>query len=92
MISENLKMLCRSKYAKTFAKAEATVFVLATTVATYSAARIDAGSWTNPDPLREVGHYMTLGEAVIYNIPIGIAEGLLAVFMVAVFTFAAALI
>lgn len=61
---------------KKFLIADAILFILVSIYSTYSAARVDAGTWTNADPINEVGHYMTMKEAVVYNIPLGIFEGL----------------
>lgn len=68
---------------KKFAKIEAAVFCLITVASTIYAARIDNGSWTNPNPLTESGHYMTMGESLVYNIPLGIADGIVAVGLLA---------
>lgn len=61
-----------------FVKAGVCVFLLITAISTWSAAKVDNGSWTNPNPLTESGHYMTMGESIIFNIPLGIADGIVA--------------
>lgn len=56
------------------------IFVLVTVYITVDAARIDAGSWMLPYP--GSGHNMSMGESVIYNIPLGISAGLFVSFSV----------
>lgn len=61
---------------KKFIIADVLIFVFLSIYSTYTAALVDAGSWTNPDPINEAGHYMTMKEAIIYNIPLGISVGI----------------
>ena len=69
-----------------FAKAGVWIFLIITAISTWSAAKIDNGSWTNPNPLTDGGHYMTMGESIVFNIPLGISDGIVAVLMFALLT------
>ena len=68
--------------------ADIIIFILVSIYATFTAARVDAGSWTNADPINEVGHYMSMKEAVIYDIPLGISVGLVVAGFILAFYFA----
>lgn len=61
---------------------ESAIFVIVAAISTYRAAKVDAGSFINDDPIHDVGHYMGMGEAIWRNIPLGIFEGLLAVLVI----------
>lgn len=63
------------------------IFIVVSVYGTISAAIVDAGSWTNANPLHEAGHAMTLRESIIHNIPLGISEGLVVAALLLFFVF-----
>lgn len=65
------------------AKICAAVFTAATIISTLHAAAIDAGIIINKGPLPGSENYMGFGEAVLFNIPVGIPDGVLAAAVVA---------
>lgn len=61
------------------------IFILVSSYITVDAARVDAGSWTLP--YSGGGHNMSMSEAIIFNIPLGISAGLFVSFAVLFFVY-----
>ena len=63
------------------------IFIAVSVYGTISAAMIDAGSIIYENPMEDGGHVMTMGEAIVHNIPLGISEGLVVAALLLFFVF-----
>ena len=67
--------------------ADILLFIAVSIASTLSAAKVDAGSIIYSNPWDDGGHVMSMKEAVIYNVPLGMFSGIVAAFLLLFFAY-----